>query len=335
MTRRFSLTGLLGLSTLCGGAALVAFSPLLTGCGGGGGGNPTRILFVTDTFFPANKEIASVSIPAGQAPTAADFSSPLPHPIDTAVYQEQGLAISPVDSNLAIFQSDRLGGTRTAIYLINLTTNNTTQLTTPPGTDVDTDPTWSNDGKKIAFARRSGTITNIYVQDITPSIGIPVNITNSTLAGTTNKNTAWSPDGLRIAFASNRLSGGSDFDIYTINPDGTQISPPLTPNLGSDEAPNWNPSSNRIIYQAKIGTTGTVWTIFSMLASNGTQIQTHTNGLQDDERPCYSPDSKYILYHSRVGPLALYLRQTSDPSATLGTLLTPLTRNSTQPVWSK
>jgi hypothetical protein len=61
---------------------------------------------------------------------------------------------------------------------------------------------------------------------------------------------SWSPDGTKIAFDSNRLPDGSgpglceigsgdcDFEIYTMNPDGSQITK-LTDNSSDDVNPDW------------------------------------------------------------------------------------------------
>ena len=48
---------------------------------------------------------------------------------------------------------------------------------------------------------------------------------------------AWSPDGRRLAFHSNR---DGDFEIYVMNADGTGLTQ-LTHNSDADTAPVWSP----------------------------------------------------------------------------------------------
>ena len=56
---------------------------------------------------------------------------------------------------------------------------------------------------------------------------------------------AWSPDGQRIAFYSNR---DGDLEIYVMNADGSdQVR--LTNNPGEDSFPAWSPNGRQIVFQ--------------------------------------------------------------------------------------
>ena len=55
---------------------------------------------------------------------------------------------------------------------------------------------------------------------------------------------AWSPDGRRIAFVSNR--DGND-EIYVMNADGTAVTR-LTMNPGEDGGPIWSPDGKQILF---------------------------------------------------------------------------------------
>jgi Tol biopolymer transport system component len=87
---------------------------------------------------------------------------------------------------------------------------------------VDADPTWSPDGRRIAFESKRGGNFDIYVMNadgsgqrrLTQSGGDP----------------AWSPDGRRIAFVG-------DSGIYVMHADGSGLRS-LTPNAG-DAFPGW------------------------------------------------------------------------------------------------
>ena len=56
-------------------------------------------------------------------------------------------------------------------------------------------------------------------------------------------NPSWSPDGAKIAFASNRGSP-ADFDVYVMNPDGSGVTP-LTDDPANDGVPDWSPTARR------------------------------------------------------------------------------------------
>lgn len=127
--------------------------------------------------------------------------------------------------------------------LRSLTTNNLTR---------DSEPAWSPDGTRIAFVRGYDPTSEgvasfsecgparIYVTDVD---GIFTNLVNLT-PDQTATDPAWSPDGTRIAFASNK---DGNYDIYSMASDGADVQQ-LTRTEEQEAEPAWSPDGKRIAY---------------------------------------------------------------------------------------
>lgn len=99
---------------------------------------------------------------------------------------------------------------------------------------------------------------------------------------------AFSPDGTKITFVSNR--DGND-EIYVMNADGTDPTR-LTNNQSDDTQPRFSPDGKKIVYTNDAGNKPQ---IFIMDAATGAdRVQLPTNGAADD--PVYSPDGNRIAY---------------------------------------
>ena len=124
---------------------------------------------------------------------------------------------SPDGSRIA-FRSDRAGNPE--IYVMNADGSGLERLTRRPL--GDTRPSWSPDGTRIVYQRfKTGgqgldpRTAEIAVMNADGS-GVKV-LTNNTIE---DLNPSWSPDGKRIAFASQRV--GAQFDIYVMSADGSR-----------------------------------------------------------------------------------------------------------------
>jgi TolB protein len=138
---------------------------------------------------------------------------------------------------------------------------------------------------------------------------------------------AWSPDGQKIAFASQR---DGNWEIYVMNADGSEITR-LTDNPTTDWEPAWSPDGQKIVF-ARYDSTADLWT----MNADGTDQQPLVQSEDaSEEGPRWSPDGDWIAYYQDV-PNPIYAIYKIHPDGTGRTNLTPLPSQSTEqrPDWS-
>jgi TolB protein len=125
------------------------------------------------------------------------------------------------------------------IYLLTGKGKIIKRLTKSWGSDVS--PTWSPDGKRIAFVSNRAGNPQIYVKDLESG-----RVDRFTYQGRYNTQPSWSPKGDRIAYSA--MEGGRN-DIYVAGFDGR---PPaqLTSDTGNNESPSWSPDGSMIVFSS-------------------------------------------------------------------------------------
>jgi Tol biopolymer transport system component len=102
-----------------------------------------------------------------------------------------------------------------------------------------------------------------------------------------NVDPAWSPDGRRIAFASNRDDPNDE--IYVMNADGTNIAR-LTNNSSSDRDPAWSPDGTKLLF-TRDGAQGP--DIYRMNADGSGVTRLTFSGART---PAWSPDGTKVAF---------------------------------------
>jgi TolB protein len=106
---------------------------------------------------------------------------------------------------------------------------------------------------------------------------------------------AWSPDGTRVAFESNRhgdLNAPADSDVYVMNADGSHVRE-VTFSNAFDGDPAWS-RTNRIAFESERAHNVDVWTI----GPNGSGEKQLTSSAAFDGDPAWSPDGRRIAFTS-------------------------------------
>src|SRR5262245_3213811 len=120
-------------------------------------------------------------------------------------------------------------------------------LTNDPG-ERNTRPSWSPDGKRIAFAHGPGVADgpNLDIFVMNEDGSLPWNQLTFDAQG--NNGPRFSPDGRKVAFQSAR---DGNTEIYVMNADGTEQTR-LTNYPGADAFPNWSPDGQKIIFHRQV-----------------------------------------------------------------------------------
>ena len=145
----------------------------------------------------------------------------------------------------------------------------------------DVSPAWSPDDKQIIFTRVvPPTHGSLYLVSASGGTATPFSIENKYAEG----QPAWSPDGARVAFVSNR---SGQMHIWTANTSGGDPKR-ITFSPTYDVEPCWSPDGKQIAYSSYPGSN------IMVVPATGGQAERIAKGFS----PSWSPDGKRIAYFS-------------------------------------
>jgi len=205
-----------------------------------------------------------------------------------------------------------------ALYLADVASGRKSPLVTD-GT-LNASPSFSPDGRQIAFARAIGANIEVFVCNRDGS-GVR-RLTNS---GGIDTNPAWSPSGREIAFTSSR-SGTPQ--IYVMDVEGANLRRVTFEGEYNDGA-TWSPDGTRLAYATRSERNRFDIALLDLVSLAARRL---TSGSGSNESPSFSPDGKRLAFTStRVGGVQIFAMSSSD-----GTSIEQLTSDGSNwaPDWS-
>jgi Tol biopolymer transport system component len=206
-----------------------------------------------------------------------------------------------------------------ALYIMNADGSEARQLTDMAGSEYL--PSWSPDGKTIAFVGQNGDNTAV-IYTINSDGGDIKTLTDGTSAVYMP---VWSPDSQQILFTSNPT--GTDY-LYVMNADGGDVREVVNQGLYNWGA-HWSPDGKQIVFNSYRDDNTDLYSI----NADGTGETRLTTNPANELMPSWSPDGEYIVFSSTQDEVTDIYRIKPDGSDLTNISNNPALVNQ-YPVWS-
>jgi Tol biopolymer transport system component len=207
------------------------------------------------------------------------------------------------------------------------------------GQTIDTRPSASLDGRRIAFLREAGSATSVVVASIDGSEPHEIAVASST-DGLTVKSEppAWSPDGTRIAITVIDSRNAQDHaEIWIVDAAVGGHSILLPAGLASVEQPAWSPDGDRIAFLGEPRGEPSSFLYVTRLDATGLlKISEQASNAEAGyfQLPRWSPDGRLIaVHHGDAGRLDRDILLLATDHLNESVVGTP-SADEAQPAWS-
>jgi len=179
-------------------------------------------------------------------------------------------------------------------------------------------PTWSPDGKSIAFISNMSGRNNIWM--VSAEGGWP---TQLTVSDQRQSSVAWSPDGKWIAYQSD-YDGDEQWDIFIVSPKTGKVVNLTSTREIAESDPTWSPDGRYLAYLVKPKTSAAYEIdIYDMVMREVKHLTTNTPQDKRNSNPIWSKDGKYIVYTQEQAKGTDSNIFVADVATGKNTLLTP------------
>ncbi|HEX9800702.1 MAG TPA: hypothetical protein VGC00_11100 [Thermoanaerobaculia bacterium] len=186
-----------------------------------------------------------------------------------------------------------------AVYLADVASGRKNPVVTD-GT-LNASPSFSPDGRRIAFARALGANIEIFVCSRDGS-----DVRRLTNSGGIDTNPAWSPSGREIAFTSSR-SGSPQ--LYAMEAEGSNLRRVTFAGEYNDGA-SWSPDGTRLAYATRSERNRFDLALVDLVSLAARRL---TSGGGSNEAPSFSPDGRRLAFTStRAGGTQIFALNVAD-----------------------
>jgi tricorn protease len=265
-------------------------------------------------YDPASRQDQVVSVTIH-----GDLASLEPHLASLPEGSAENIAVSPTGARI-------VAEARGDIFTLPAEKGDIRNLTRTPGS-AERDPSWSPDGKSIAYFSDASGEYQLYIRDqdgLSPPKVIDLGPNPSFYYAP-----RWSPDSKRIAFTDKHLR------IWYVDAAGgkpVKIDAGLRGGFGPTTQLSWSPDSQWIAYSRDLVSELHAVFLYSLGSHTATQV---TDGMSNAANPAFDPSGKYLYFTASTnnGPSDAGIDLSSlDRATNAGVYVAVLSRTTASPI---